>query len=297
MPSIVKILEDKELITPPSFLAANVQYETIMGSVAYGVSSDTSDEDVYGFCIPPKEILFPHLVGEIPGFIEKAPRFEQYQQHHVKFSDIKEYDVCIYNIVKYFRLCMDCNPNMIDSLFTPLRCVKHSTKVGNMVREKREIFLSKKAWHKFKGYSYSQLHKMDVKEFKGSPKRREEVEKYGYSTKFAYHVVRLLNEVEQILTTGTIDLEQDRERLKAIRRGEWTREQVFEYFSKKEKQLEEVYNSNTSLPYKPNADAIEALLLQCLEQHYGSLSEAVVSASKERDVLRKIRTVLDESGY
>ena len=41
------------------WLPGNVQYETIMGSVAYGVSSDTSDVDVYGWAIPPKDDLSP----------------------------------------------------------------------------------------------------------------------------------------------------------------------------------------------------------------------------------------------
>src|SRR5260370_17776718 len=54
---------------PPAFLPDNVHYETIMGSVAYGVSADTSDLDVYGFCIPPKVELFPHLRGKIVGLI------------------------------------------------------------------------------------------------------------------------------------------------------------------------------------------------------------------------------------
>ena len=77
MPSAVQKLTERGLCTPPSFLPTNVHYETIMGSVAYGVSSDTSDMDVYGFAIPPKEIVFPHLAGEIMGFGRQKKRFEQ----------------------------------------------------------------------------------------------------------------------------------------------------------------------------------------------------------------------------
>ena len=55
---------------------------------------------------------------------------------------------------------MENNPNVIDSLFTPVNCVLHSTRVGNLVRENRRLFLHKGAWPKFKGYAYSQLHKM-----------------------------------------------------------------------------------------------------------------------------------------
>jgi len=61
MANVVIDLEQKKLICPPKWLPANVHYLTIMGSVAYGVSADASDMDVYGFCIPPKEVVFPPI--------------------------------------------------------------------------------------------------------------------------------------------------------------------------------------------------------------------------------------------
>ena len=91
---------------------------------------------------------------------------------------------------------MENNPNVIDSLFTPATCVLHCTRIGAMVRENRKLFLHRGAWPKFKGYAYSQLHKLAIKQPIG--KRAELVAKHGYDTKFAYHVVRLLGEVEQI---------------------------------------------------------------------------------------------------
>jgi len=164
MASIVSQLQKKGLISPPGFLAPNVQYEVLMGSVAYGIAGESSDWDVYGFCIPPKDVVFPHLKGEIVGFGKQTQRFEQYQQHHIKDESTgKEYDLSIYNIVKYFQLCMENNPNMIDSLFVPQTCVLHCTQVGNLVRENRKKFLHKGSWHKFKGYSYSQLSRMNNK--------------------------------------------------------------------------------------------------------------------------------------
>lgn len=220
--STLQRLTDRGVAKPPRWLPANVQYETIMGSVAYGVSADTSDMDVYGWAIPPKEDLFPHLRGEILGFGRQHKRFEQFQEHHIADPDAlaghgRTYDLTIFGIVKFFQLAMENNPNVLDSLFTPASCVLHCTQVGTLVRENRRLFLHRGAWPKFKGYAYSQLHKLAIKEPTG--KRVELVEKYGYDTKFAYHVVRLLGEVEQILLEGDIDLQRDNDRLKAIRRG------------------------------------------------------------------------------
>jgi predicted nucleotidyltransferase len=262
----------------------------MMGSVAYGVSSDTSDMDIYGFCIPPKEELFPHLKGEIEGFGRQKQRFNQWQQHHVEDPEArKEYDFQIYNIAKYFQLCMECNPNMIDSLYTPRFCVLHSTKTGEMVRENRNMFLSKKAWHTFKGYAYQQLKKMDRKP---EGKRKQMVEQYGFDLKFAYHLIRLLDECEQILTDEDIDLQRNREQLKSIRRGEWTEQQVREWASEKEKHLEKLY-STSELRHEPDQFKIKQFLLDCLEEHYGNLSDVVVRPDRADQVLRDIKALVD----
>lgn len=339
-------LEDKGLITSaPRFIRNNIHYEVIMGSFAYGVTSDTSDMDVYGFCIPPRDMIFPHLRGEIQGFgRQKTNKFEQFQQHHIlDKSSQKEYDITIYNIIKYFQLCMENNPNMIDSLFVPVRCITHSTQIGNLLRENRRLFLHKGSWHKFKGYAFSQLKKCKNKiakewvdfclsedvdynftkqQFIDEGNRRKEpregyyfiegirilnileqsgdrttrldsIAKFGYDVKFAYHIVRLLNEVEQILIEHDLDLERNREQLKAIRRGEWPLEKIEEYFNFKEKSLEELYTSST-LPHSPDEQRIKNILLQCLEIHYGSLDNCIKKDKSMEMLINDLEEVLNK---
>ena len=295
MGSIVAELNKKNLLkSTERFLDTSVQYEVIMGSVAYGVSDDTSDMDVYGFCIPPRDYIFPHLRGEIPGFGTPGRQFDQFQQHHIFDKEGaggkgREYDVTIYSIIKFFNLCMENNPNMIDTLFVPRRCILYSTGVGELVRENRHKFLHKGAWHRFKGYAYSQMHKMKTKNPIG--KRKATIATYGLDVKFAYHVVRLLNEVEQILTEHDLDLERNREQLKAIRRGEWDMDQISDYFASKEMELEGLYTKST-LPPKPDEAAIKELLLNCLEQRYGSLEACVIKEDEAVRALRDIDSVL-----
>ena len=287
MPALTDILTKKRMIHPPSFLENNVHYEVIMGSVAYGVSTDTSDMDVYGFCIPPKYVIFPHLNGEIQGFGEQKQKFEQFQQHHIKDESArKEYDVTIYSIVKYFQLCMINNPNMIDSLFVPRRCVIHTTSIGDHVRTNRRMFLHKGSWHRFKGYAYAQINKMKTKNPDKKSKRYKAIQEHGYDVKFAYHIIRLLHEAEQILVEHKLDLERNREQLKSIRRGEWTQEQIIKYAEEKERSLETVYNEST-LQHSPNEEQIKTLLLECLEMHYGSLDDAI-----KTDI--PVNTILDD---
>jgi predicted nucleotidyltransferase len=262
-----------------------------MGSSAYGVSGDSSDMDIYGVCIPPKEMIFPHLAGEILGFGNQIKRFEMYQEHHIKDpARAKNYDFAIYGIVKYFQLCMENNPNMIDSLFTPRNCVLHSTAVGEMIREARRQFLHKGAWFKFKGYSYSQMSKIRNKQNHSNPARSETIEKYGYDVKFAYHCVRLLNEVEIILVEQDLDIQRNREQLKSIRKGEWTLEELESYFVNKEKALELAY-ANSKLPHGPDEEKIKSLLLACLEQHYGSLQSVINILPSIEPIISELETI------
>lgn len=295
MTSYIKKLNDKGLINDiPEHLESGVQYEVIMGSMAYGVSNDSSDMDIYGFTIPPKEFVFPQLRGEIPGFDDFSLKFEQYQKHHIMDASAlggkgREYDLTIFSIVKFFRLLMDNNPNIVDSLFVPERCVLHSTAVGDMVREQRSLFLHKGCWAKFKGYAYGQMHKIRTKNPEG--KRKALVDEFGYDVKFAYHVVRLLGEVEQLLVIHDMDLTRNAEQLKSIRRGEWSLQKLESYFARKEADLEGVYITS-SLPDKPNVAAIRNLLMQCLEQHFGSLSEVVSRTSHADLALQEIQAVI-----
>jgi len=269
MPNLIQEIEAAGLIQPPQFLSSNVQYLCYTGSVSYGCSVDYSDIDVVGFCIPDKTTIFPHLAGEIFGFGTQKQRFNQFQAHHIKYKE-KEYDITVYNIVQYFDLCLQNNPNCIDYLFTDRGEVFHTTQVGEMVRESRKLFLHKGLWHKFKGYAYSQISKMGKEKYQG--KRVELVEKYGYDTKNAGHAVRLLLEAEQLLSEQDLDLKRHKEQLLSIRRGEWTLDQVKEWCKDKEKQLEKLYHESTlpwgSVDVEPK---VKELLIKCLEVHYGSL--------------------------
>jgi predicted nucleotidyltransferase len=291
---ILDNLYKQKLIHPPKWLLQNVSYMTIMGSQAYGVSNDESDLDIYGFCIPPKDLIFPHLTGEIPGFGRQIQRYEQWQEHHIKDPNKEvEYDFVIYSIVKYFQLCMENNPNIIDSVFTPRQAVIHTTEISELVRENRKMFLHKGAWHKFKSFSYSQMHKIRNKVYANNPKRAESIAKHGFDLKFAYHTCRLLNEVEQILVEGDLDLQRNREQLKEIRRGEWTLEQIESYFQNKEKILEHSYAVST-LPNVPDEKKIKELLLNCIEIHYGDLSNAIKLDVNVEGMIRDLQSVIDK---
>lgn len=263
-------------------------YEAMCGSFSYGVSSDTSDIDVVAVCVPPPEYVFPHLTGYVNGFGPAAPKFDNYSKHHIEMPDErKEYDISINGIVKFFALCADNNPNMLDALFVPARCVVQCDDIGDIMRDNRRVFLHKGAYHRFKGYAYSQMKKIRDKNPVG--KRVELVEEHGYDVKFAYHVVRLALQAEQILVERDLDLERNREVLKSIRRGEWTIERLEGWFADRERLLDDLYVSST-IPHSPDWARLNTLLKMCLESKYGSMS-AMMAEGKEGAASRKLEEI------
>jgi predicted nucleotidyltransferase len=288
-----KLLSEKNLIQPPKWLPDNTMFEGMTGSIAYAASDDASDMDIVGFCIPPKEIIFPHLTGEIPGFGTPTPKFEVFQKHHIDLKEHKkEVDLTIYSIVKFFQLAMENNPNMVDVMFLPRRCVLHSTPIYEHVRENRKLFLHKGSWHKFRGYAYSQLSKIKNGANKSNPTRQESIDKYGFDVKFAYHIVRLVLEVEQILVHQDLDLECNGAILRSIRNGDWSLQKIEEWFSEKEKVLEDVYHTST-LQYSPNESIIKKVLLETLEMHYGTISNAI-SIDVNQNIINDIQLIINK---
>ena len=297
--SIVRKLDRLGFLKGAPSAVLDTHYEVIMGSFAYGVTSDTSDTDVYGMFIPPLEHVFPHIGGHIPGFGQPPQTVENYQKHHIELKDEgKEYDIALHTIVKYFALCRDNNPNMIDSLFVPARCIVHMSDVGSIMRENRRMFLHKGIQKRLVGYAYSQLNKLKTKKPDKGSKRYDMVQEHGYDVKFAYHVVRLVQQAEMVLTTGdlVLDEEGNRELMKSVRRGEWTLDEIEEWFKRRSAELETLY-IDSDLQYKPDDDKLKELLFQCLEAHYGSLSNYFNLEGSERvaqDKLKRIRDIINE---
>ena len=296
MASVVEQLHKRGLISPPSWLPRSVIFEGVTGSMSYGCNSPgSSDTDLVGVCIPKKSIVFPHTEGHIPGFGRGPEKFGVWQQHHVTDSG-KEYDFAIYNIVHYFQLCMENNPNMVDTLFLADNCIRKSSPTYDRIRENRRLFLHKGCWHKFRGYAFSQLSKIKKGANRQNPKRQASIDKYGFDVKFAYHVVRLLLECEQILEYGDLILDRDREMYKSIRRGEWTFEDIKDLFDSKEKKLQELYDAKGGIPHSPDEGKIRALLMECLEMHFGSMDKFLGSQEREPDsggLLRELEALLD----
>lgn len=123
-------------------LNAHTIFMTRSGSHAYGTNIEGSDEDYRGVCIPPLRYHF--------GFVNQ---FEQQVQN-------EPVDKTVFALKKFAQLAADCNPNIIEVLFTDSSDYVVTTCWGDELIANREMFLSKKARHTFSGYAYSQLKRI-----------------------------------------------------------------------------------------------------------------------------------------
>ena len=293
------------------------------GAHAYGLATETSDLDIKGIAIPPKEYFL--------GFLK---RFEQ--------AESKQPDMSIYDIRKFFQLACDCNPNIIEVLWCDDGDVIQANWIGEAFRHFRASFLSKKARHTFSGYAHAQLkrikthkkwllnpptHKPERAEFdlpettvvskdimgaienleeKGTldqheiefgpavmhayqrerayhnalrewsqyqnwkanrnPARAEIEAKFGYDTKHAMHLVRLMRMCREILTQGKVIVKRpDREELLAIRNGAWGYDTLIEWAEAQDTEMETLAEKS-ALPHGPDRPYLDSLCKAWVEE-------------------------------
>lgn len=120
--------------------SGNIIFECISGSHAYGLNTPTSDKDIRGvFCLPIKDriSIFPKLQ---------------------EIGDEKQ-DIKFFELEKFFKLAMECNPNIIELFFTPPDCIVYQDDIWTKIINNRNIFISKRAFYTHGGYAFSQIKK------------------------------------------------------------------------------------------------------------------------------------------
>lgn len=136
----------------------------LAGSHAYGTNREGSDIDYRGVAII------------------KDPKFYMgFNSHFEQYADNDPDDLVIYDIRKSFRLMADCNPNMLELLFTDRKFYKNITPYWEMILEHRNKFLSKKVAYTYSGYAFAQLKRIRTARnwLLNPPKKKPERKDYG----------------------------------------------------------------------------------------------------------------------
>ena len=222
------------------------------GSIAHGTympakdPHSIDDKDVMAICVPPMD----HFVG--------LRRFGSRGTQEIKRD---EWDIVVYEIRKAISLLAQGNPNILQILWMEPRHKITSSVAGDHLLASRDIFVGKHVYKPFVGYARAQFEKMRRVEFHGrmGAKRKGLVMEFGYDTKNAAHLVRLLRMGIEFLATGELMVERpDAAELVGIKRGEWTLEQVEREADRLFSKIEDALIHST-LPERPDLDKINDL--------------------------------------
>src|ERR1700722_2901131 len=154
----------------------NTMFLTLHGSHCYGLATPTSDIDVRGITCPPKEYFlgfnktFDNLISSDP------------------------FDMQIFNVVKFFNLTKDGNPNTLELLFVEEEDHIFVDDLGKILLDNREKFLSRNLKERYIGYARAQAHRIRnhknwIDKHPSPPPSREE---FGLSKKLSIPKEQLL---------------------------------------------------------------------------------------------------------
>jgi hypothetical protein len=100
-----------------------------------------------------------------------------------------------------------------------------------------------------------------------NPDRAELEAKFGYDTKHAMHLVRLMRMGLEIVSTGKVYVKRpDAAELLEIRAGAWSYEQLIEFAQDMEKKIEEA-SATSPLPVAPNREWLDEVCSGIIGYH------------------------------
>ncbi len=177
------------------------------------------DDDWYGVYVEPASMViglkeYPHYVWSSAG--------------DTKRNEPGDVDICFYSLRKWVKLAVGGNPTCLAYLFA--KNTLDATDLWNEVWRERSLFLSKACAEQFKGFAHAQLQRVVGERGKGKHGQRPELEeKFGFDTKAAMHVIRLLGEGIELMQTGQITYPRpNKELLIRIRSGQVDLESIRE---------------------------------------------------------------------
>ena len=245
-------------------------FRTVAGSHLYGTATEGSDVDERGVFLAPERYWL--------GFLDRVEQVED-----------KKKDKVYYEWRKFLKLTLDCNPNMVELLFVPEEMWLDHSDEWFFVQKTRCAFLSKKAKYTFSGYAHSQLkrlrnHKRWMDGFVPTDKSEREAwelwkknrnperfaleEKFGYDTKHASHLLRLMYEGKELLLTGNLTFPRpEADLLVKVRKGLWSYDELMERVSEFDRDFEEWYNLSP-LPHSPDKTRVNELCMEVARKNF-----------------------------
>jgi uncharacterized protein len=246
-------------------------YRCLVGSKAFGLAHDDSDDDLRGIFLPPARLHWS--LRRLPEQLESGkgdgsnlcaapngpfrqigpvPSSATTPEPHAERADYEaKNDEVYWELEKFLRLALKANPNVLETLWTPL--VLYAGETAQELRAMRQAFLSKHVYKTYSGYVLSQFRRMaNAHKSKGT-----------YKPKHAMHLIRLLYSGIAALETGEIriDVAEHRDELLHIRNDGLPFEEVKQRALALDDRFQAAFE-RTRLPEQPDYAMIDAFLIR-----------------------------------
>lgn len=226
-----------------------IAYSSVIGSRAYGLHRPDSDTDRRGFYV-------------LPAAWHWSPATPKRLREQIELHQREGDDAVYWEIGKFVAMLLSNNPNMLETLFTPL--VEVCSDIAKPLVENRERFLSKRIINTYGGYARQQFEKLRANpeacaELGLQPKNytnpgcKAGTRDIALSRRNAMHMVRMMLGGISALRDGTImvDVTDSRVGLLAIRAGTMSLKDAYTMYLELEQEFAAL-KATTKLPEHPD---------------------------------------------
>jgi hypothetical protein len=185
-------------------------------------------------------------------------------------SEAGDVDHVAYGLRKYLSLAVKSNPSILLALFVPEAHVREITAEGHAMRALAPHIVSKQAHASFRGYMRQQHERLLGTRGQRNVTRPELVQRYGFDTKYAAHVVRLGVQGAELLLTGRISPpmpEADRAWVVKVRTGGFSLADVSEQIVAAERRLDAAHAASP-LRERPDSVKVERWMVDTYLAHW-----------------------------
>ena len=251
-----KALDEARKKLPPEQFPPPI-LECIVGSTLHGTAVDDGLEDFDMMAVVverPKQML---------GFSTVDTWVHRTKPDGVR-SEKGDIDLAVYGLRKYLHLATKGNPTILLALFAPEEFIRRHDVRGRQLQALAPYIVSKQCYWPWKGYMKQQHERLLGLRGQRNVTRPELVDRYGYDTKYAAHIVRLGLQGEEILTTGRMTLpmpKDQRDLCVSIRTGGYSLAGVSEIIIDAEKRIDAAFNKS-ELRLHPDRQTVEKFMLR-----------------------------------
>jgi len=262
-PSITSSNDDRSIAEPNTILRG------LVGSSVHGlVLSGTDDRDEMGVCVEPRRYLVGF--GKFEQWVYRSA--EEREGHAGARSRAGDLDLTIFSLRKWARLALQGNPTVLLLLYLPGDALVLRTSAGEQLQKLAPAFASRKAGRRFLGYLEAQRQRLVGERGQRDINRPELVEKFGYDTKYAMHMLRLGYQGVEFLESGRLSLpmrEPVRSHLMDVRQGRSNLADVLAECTQLEMRLSALLDSSP-LPVEPDLTTVESFVMDTYASAWSS---------------------------